>query len=255
MAADKAVEDDNRKLNEAGKWLRQDFLKFARDERFAVSFTNALPIYWNEYYSFDNAEQMAQNEAFRFADWFVFDYQQEESPTLLKVYYEERYDDLSIHQQQILDGWLNASPSTAYELLGYEGQTLQVREYFTGQEYEVYEPAGHGAVQIGDLLLGRLVPVRDQLEFSTVAAYLPQDEIADLGEKMDQARKIDAQAYPNASHEEFMRRHGHLIIHHALEQAELKGRPPVAGKDPNRADELVRKAAMRMRRLQQHLPT
>jgi hypothetical protein len=254
MAADKAVEEDNRKLDEAGKWLRQDFLKFARDERFAVPFATALPIYWNEYYSSENAEQMAQNEAFRFIDWFVFDYQHEGSPTLLSVYYQERYDDLSNHQQQVLDGWLNASPATAYELLGYEGQTLQVREYFTGQEYEVYEPAGHGPVQNGDLLLGRLVPVRDQLQFSTVAAYLPQDEIADLDEKMDEARKLDVQAYPDASHKEFMRRQGHLIIHHALEQAELKGRPPVAGKDPNRADELVRKAAMRMRRLQQHLP-
>lgn len=255
MAADRAVEEDNRKLSEAGKWLRQDFLKFARDERFAEPFATALPIYWNEYYSYDNAEQMAPNEAFRFIDWFVFDYQLDESPTLFNVYYEERYDDLSNYQQQVLDGWRNAPPSSAYELLGYEGQTLQVREFFTGQEFEVYEPAGHGPVQTGDLLLGRLLPVKDHLEFSTVAAYLPQDEIADLGEKMNQAREIDVQAHPDASYEDFMRRQGHLIIHHALEQAELKGRPPVANKDPNRADELVRKAAMQMRRLQQHLPS
>jgi hypothetical protein len=254
MAADKAIEEENRKLDEAAKWLRQDFLKFARDERFAVPFATALPIYWNEYYSYDNAEQMAPNEAFRFADWFVFDYHHEEGPSLLNVYYEERYDELSIYQQQVLDGWLNAPPATAYELLGYEGQTLQVREFFTGQEYEVYEPAGHGPVQNGDLLLGRLVPVRDQLQFSTVAAYLPQDEVADLVEKMDQARESDAQTYPGASYEEFISRQGHLIIHHALQQAELKGRPPVAGKDPNRADELMRKAATRIRRLQQHLP-
>lgn len=254
MAADKAVEEENRKLDEAAKWLRQDFIKFARDERFAVPFATALPIYWNEYYSYDNAEQMAQNEALRFVDWFVFDYRHhEEGPALITVYCGERYDDLSVYQQQVLDGWLNALPASAYELMGYEGQTLRVRDYFTGKEYEVYEPAGHGPVQDGDLLLGRLVTVRDQWQFSTVAAYLPHDEIADLDEKMDRAREIDAQTYPDSSHEEFMRRQGYLIIHHALEQAELKGRPPVAGKDPNRADELVRKAAMRMRRLQQHL--
>lgn len=254
MAADKAIEEEDRKLVEASKWLRQDFLRFAREERFAVPFASALPIYWNEYYTYDNAEQMSQNEAFRFVDWFVFDYQHEENPTLLDIYHEERYDDLSAQQQEVLDGWLNASPSTAYELLDHDGQNLHLRDFFTGQEFDVYEPSGHGPVQKGDLLLGRLVPVRDHLEFSTIAAYLPQDEIADLREKMEQAREIDAQAHPEASYEDFMRGQGHLIIHHALEQAERKGRPPVAGKDPDRADELVRKAAMQMRRLQQRLP-
>ena len=251
MAADKAAEEDKRKLAEAGKWLRQEFLKFARDERFVVSFSAALPLYWNDFYTIENAEQMSQNEAFRFIDWFVFDYQLDDGSRLIDIYHEDKYEDLSTYQQEVLNNWLTAPPSTAYELLGHDGQTLHVRDFFTGDEYDVYEPAGHGPVQNGDLLLGRLVPVRDQLEFSAVAAYLPEDEIGDLAGKLEQARTVDAETYPEADDEEFMRRHSHLIIHHALEQAELKGRPPVAGRDPNRADELVRKAATRMRSLQQ----
>jgi hypothetical protein len=92
--------------------------------------------------------------------------------------------------------------------------------------------------------------VQDHLEFSAVAAYLPQDEIADLGKKLEVARKIDSEAYPDSTVDEFMRRNGYLVIHHALEQAEIMGRPPVAASDPDRKDNLTRKAAQRLRKLQ-----
>jgi hypothetical protein len=253
MKADKAAEEENRKLEEAGKWLRQEFLKFAREERFAIPFASALSIYWNGHYTIENAEQMSPNEAFRFVDWFVFDYKDEDGSRIIDIYYEDRYEELSIYQQQILTGWLTAQPASAYELIDYNGQNLELRDFFSSSEVEVYEPAGHGPVQPGDLLLARIVPVNDKLEFSTVAAYLPQDEIADLNEKMTQALAADEEEFPGTSEEDAFRRHSQLIIHHALDQAEIKGRPPVAGSDPNRADELVRKAATRMRKLQQRL--
>ena len=252
MAEDRAAEAEKRRLAEAGRWLRRDFMKFARDQRFAAAFTRALPLYWNGCYTLDNAEEMSQNEAVRFFDWFVFDYQDEEDelPRLIDIYREERYETLSTAQQQVLDQWVNAPPASAYELLGWDGQTLQVRDFVSGETYDVHEPAGHGPVQAGDLLLGRLVPLLGRLEFSTLAAYLPQDEIADLADKLEQARAADRAEHPDADEQAFLRRHGHLIIHHALEQAEQQGRPPVAGHDPNRADELARKAARQLRRLQ-----
>jgi hypothetical protein len=250
MAADKAAEKEKRQLADAGTWLRRDFLKYARDERFAEQFALALQLYWNNLYSIDNAEDMSQNEAFRFFDWFVFDFQQDDKPRLIDVYYQERFEDLSGPQQQILSGWVNAPPAGAYVLNGYDGQILHLSDFVTGEAFDVYEPAGRGPVQEGDLLLGRLVPIQDQLEFSTVAAYLPQDEIADLAEKLERARAADAANHPDEPNESFMRRRGYLIIHHALEQAKLKGRPPVAGLDPNRADQMVRKAAKRLRKLQ-----
>ena len=111
----------------------------------------------------------------------------------------------------------------------------------------------HGLAQRGDLLLGRPVEISGRFEFSTLAAYLPQDEIADLGQKLEEARAVDAETYPEATEAEFLRRHGYLIIHHALEQAVLKGRPPVAAQDEVRSDKLVRKATRRLRGLQERL--
>jgi hypothetical protein len=249
MAADKAADQDKRKIEEAGKWLRQDFMKYARDERFAEPLAYALPFYWNNYYTIENAEEMSMNEALRFFDWFVFDYQHEGSDRLIVVYHQEKYDDLSEFQQPVLEEWLHAPPAAAYELSGYDGQDLFVRDFVSREEITIFEPAGHGRIQPGDLLLGRLLPVRDKLEFSTVAAYLPQDEIEDLAEKLEKAQEADSVAYPEATHEEFMRRNGYIIIHHALEQAVKKERPPVAALDPSQAGRLTRKAAKQIQKL------
>jgi hypothetical protein len=98
-------------------------------------------------------------------------------------------------------------------------------------------------VQLGELLLTRLVRVNDHYEFSTVAAYLPGKEISGLKEKIEAARKEDKASYPKASYEEFMRRNNTILIHHALEQAELAGRPPVARLDPHRSDPPIQQRA------------
>ncbi|MFN2224091.1 MAG: YecA family protein [Candidatus Promineifilaceae bacterium] len=254
MAADKAAEAERRELADAGQWLRRDFLRFAREERFAGAFAVALPLYWDNYYTFENADEMSENEAIRFFDWFFFDYQHEDEPRLVDVYNKERRRDLSQSQQQLLDLWLKAPPAGAYEMLDYKGQMLQLKDFLTGETFELYEPSGHGLVEPGDLLLGRPVEINDRLEFTTLAAYLPQDEIADLGDKLEEARAAGAERYPEAGHEEFLRRNGHLIIHHALAQAELKGRPPVAAQNQSRPDKkLVRRAAKSLRDLQERL--
>lgn len=250
MAADKEHDKERRRLADAARWLRRDLLSFAREERFTESFAAALQLYWNGLYTVENAEEMSQNEAFRFIDWFVFDFQQEDGSRLLDIYHREQYEDLAEQQKTVIDAWLDARPSGAYEFLGHDGQTLRVRDFVSGEELELFEPGGRGPLEQGDLLLGRPVPVQDHLEFSAVAAYLPQDEIADLGKKLEEARKIDSEAYPDSTVDEFMRRNGYLVIHHALEQAEIKGRPPVAAGDPDRKDNLTRKAAQRLRKLQ-----
>jgi len=249
MADDKAVEQEKRQEEDAAKWLRQDFLKYARDERFAEPLAYALPFYWNNHYTIENAEEMSMNEALRFFDWFVFDYQHEASERLIVVYHQEKSDNLSGPQQRVLDQWQYAQAATAYELSGYEGQNLFVKEFVTREELTIYEPSGHGRIENGDLLLGRLVPVRDRLEFSAVAAYLPQDEIGDLPQKLEEAQVTDRAAYSETTYQEFMRRNGYIIIHHALEQAEKKDRPPVAAEDPSQAGRLTRQAAKQIRKL------
>ena len=248
MKIDQDKEKAQRASKQAVQWLGRDLLAFARDERFAEAFATTLTEFWDGNYDISNAEEMSMDEALRFADWFAFDYLQPDGTRLIEVYKEEKWEDLSEVQQQVLDGWLEAGAFSGYELLGYDGQVLQLREFFTDEEFEVYEPSGPGEVGIGEVILARLVKAFDQWEFSTSAAYLPIDEIGDIKEKVAAARTADLVEHPDATHTDFMRRHNHLIVHHALEQAKLKRRPPVARLDPNRPDKKTQTIAKKVRK-------
>lgn len=249
LKIDQQAEKERRDYALAGSFLRRDLLKFARDDQFAEDFAKALPFYWNGLYDIENAETMSQPEALRFFDWFVFDYQPETGPRLIVQYHAAEREALSTVQQTVLDGWLDVGPCAPYTLTGYDGQMLHVQDFVTGAEADVYEAGGHGNVEIGDVILTRLVPVRDQLELSTTAAYLPAAEVADLREKLDAARAADAAAHPDAGYTDFMRRHSHLLVHHALEQAKRNGRPPVARLDPDRDDKKTQKLVRQIARL------
>ncbi|HSM56207.1 MAG TPA: SEC-C domain-containing protein [Candidatus Sulfomarinibacteraceae bacterium] len=230
MRADLEADRQRREALEAARFLRRDLISFARDERFAPSFGQALPVYWNGYYTIENAEEMSESEALRFFDWFAFDYEGGEGQErLLDVYRQECWDDLSSRQQAVLAQWQESvGPAGAYILVEYEGQTLRLQDFLSAATVEVYEAAGHGDAQPGDLILGRLLPVHDHLELSSAAAYIPQDEIADLPQKLEEAAAAFREAHPDASADDFLRRHNHLFVHHALEQAEKNGRAPVA---------------------------
>lgn len=248
MKADQEAEKERSHIQRAAGFIRRDLLKFARDERFAEDFAKALPLYWHDYYDASNAEQMSQPEALRFFDWFVFDYTLADGQRLIELYVEEQMADLSSHQQTIAADWLNAGAGTLYELTAYEGQKLQLRDIFTDESFEVYEGGGRGNVEVGELILTRLVPVADRLEFSTTSAYLPQAEITDVKEKMEAAKEAFLAENPETSHTEFMRRHSHLLVHHALVEAKNQGRPPVARLDADRSDKKTQKIAQGMAR-------
>ena len=165
---------------------------------------------------------------------------------LVDVYKTEQWDELSSYQQQTLDGWVTALPTHAYELQSSEGQTLLLKDVITDEVHEVYEGAGHGNAGKGDYILARIVPVQNRLEFTTNAAYLPKGEVADLPDKLKAARAEDS----DADYGDFLRANSHVMIHHALAQAEEKGRPPVARLDPDREDKKTVAAARAMRKVQ-----
>ncbi len=249
LKIDQAAEREERAWREAGRFLHRDLIKFARDERFAESFARALPFYWDDLYNVENAEEMSMDEAIRFFDWFAFDFKPEDSARLVEIYHNEKHSDLSSHQQEVLDSWLKTEPAWAYELVDYEGQMLKLRNFTTGETHEVFEASGRGNVEIGEVILTRLLPVKDRIEFSTTAAYLPAAEITDLADKLEAAKTADAESHPDDSYPEFMRRHNHILIHHALAEAKVQGRPPVARLNPNRQDQATQKVVRGMKRI------
>jgi hypothetical protein len=243
LQIDAAKEREEREQVEAARFLRLELPRFARDERFESEFNRALPLYWNNFYEADNAGEMSEFEALRFLDWFVFDHRLDDGSRILDIYLEEHSDSLTLSQRSLLESWQQADPAGAYELLDYHGQILELRDVFSGELYSVFEASGRGNVEIGEVILIRLIPVFDQIEFSTVAAYLPGDESNDLAAFMQAAQEAQDGSDSSQTMAEFARDNSHLIIHYALQKAQEAKRPPVARLDPHRTDPPIQPGA------------
>jgi hypothetical protein len=232
MAADLAADREARAWTEAVRDLRLAILEFADEERFEAEAGAAAAHYWNDYYNAETLPLMSPSEAERFLDWFAYDYTLPSGERVIDLFRNEQGESLSPPQRELLEQWAGGAPMGGYELTGYERQTLRLKEYLSGEMLDVYEPGGHGNAPLGSIILGRPVRVRDQYEFFTMPAYISPDEITDLREKLVAARAADGEKDADS-----MRRHNVLYIHHALEQAKIAGRPPVARLDPRHTAE------------------
>lgn len=252
-AAEKAAAEEQRNKEKTARELRRTILTYARDKvrepELAEAFATAISLFWNELYTLKTADEMDMNEAFRFFDWFVYDYQLPDGQRLIDHFVTEKHAEITAYQQEIVRDWRDAPPSTVYVYEDFDGfsQQFKLRGFFNDETYVVFSGAGSGRARQGDLIMARIVPVGQRLEFSTVAAYIPQAEIGDLRQTLTAAQQ------EGESQEAFMRRKGsYLLVHHAIAQSEANGRYPVARLDPKRLDKAaqrtVKKVVKKVRR-------
>lgn len=241
LPIDLAAEQQARQWADAARRLRADLLDFADEEQFDEAVADGLPRFWDGYYTAENDHLMDAFEADRFYDWFLFDYRPAEGEWTAPAarYAEAKVDALNETQRSLLAQWLEAPPMGGYILDDYEGQTLNLHDYLTGETVDVFLPSGHGSAPIGSLIVGRIVPIQDQREFFTAPAFIPPEELGDLEQTLRDAMAEVAAANPKADAAEQRRRTNYLIMVQGLGAAKKAGRPPVARLDPNRPTEPV----------------
>ena len=86
---------------------------------------------------------MSASEAERFLDWFAFDHVLPSGERPVELFRAEQGDTLPAPRRELLDRWAAAGPMSGYELLGYEQQTLRLRDVALGAEHDVYEPVSY----------------------------------------------------------------------------------------------------------------
>lgn len=237
MPSDLAADRAQRVWADAARELRLEILEFAGSERFEVEAGEAAVRYWNGLYTPETLALMSPSESERFLDWFAFDSALPSTGgRVVDLFLSEKRPTLSQEAAELLDLWSKSEPMSGYELRGYEGQTLRLKEFISGKEIELFEPGGHGSATTGSIILGRPVSVHDHLEFFSTPAYIPTEEVDGLSDKIATARDGDH----SGSNADFLRRHNTLFIHHALERAKAAGRPPVARLDPRYSSEVIR---------------
>lgn len=241
--AQREARKKQKRLKNAAVALRRKMINYSRDERFARALAAAVPLYWNDFYTIESADEMDQNESLRFFDWFFFDYQPADEPRLIERFYEEEAGNLDENQREVLEGWRDAPPASAFEYVDFDAYTnrFKLRDFFTDEEFTAISTAGSGYAQKGDLILTRLVPVGEELIFSTVGAFIPEDEIADLADKIAAAKENFLKENPDASDADFLRANNNLIIHHALSMSVENDRFAVTRLDPTRVDKAVKR--------------
>jgi len=251
LKIEQAQAKEDRAWESAARFLRRDFIVFAKEERFAESFAAGVALFFNDYHSIETAGQMSEPETLRFFDWFTYDYIPAGRPRLIEVYQTEKGELMDEQEGALLEGWLAAGPSCAYVFTDATGEgkrTLHLQNLFDDSEHVIQDSGGPGRAVSGDVLIARLLPFRDQLRQSGATGYLPADEAVDLKPFIMEAWAAFQQERPEAEWEYFLRRRSYLLAHYELEAAKKAGRPPVARLDPNRPQSRVGQMARRVRR-------
>ncbi len=228
-AQDKAQVAETRRWDAARQSLSRDVIAFAREKRFAESFAQGVELFWNGHYVLETADQMNQDEAIRFFDWFAFDYIPPDRPRLLDIYMAEKGESRNEYEKNILAAWQTAGPASAYMVTAIEGDKLHVQDLFDKSSCAVTSESGAREGAVGELLLAHLVTIRDELKFSGAAVRLPGQTAGEIEAMMNAAFEEYRAHHPQAAWPEFLRARSYLLNHFGLKQAEQEGRSPVSG--------------------------
>lgn len=236
LPIDQAKANEEREWEDAARFLRRDFLFYAREEKYAKPFASGIELFFNKYHTIETAHEMSELESFRFIEWFVFDHIPEEGQRLVEEYKTDKGDVLNQKESAVLDGWIQAGPACAYRLvdaIGEGKQTMVLQNIFDDAEYTVQNTGGPGVANNGDILIARLLPFREELRMGAATGYLPADEAEGLKPFILEAWEAFKEENPDGAWEDFLRRRCYLFAHYELDAAKKAGRPPVARLDPN----------------------
>ncbi|MGQ9459107.1 MAG: SEC-C domain-containing protein [Anaerolineae bacterium] len=218
--------------------LRTALVEFAQEEPFTEAVAEGLQLFWGDSYHPEALERMDEDEALLFFDWFAFDYRWgEEGQRLIERFAASEPEYLDERERALLQAWLAVPPGSAYRVEAVEGEdgTLHLQDLFADRwpegvptRVDVLAPAAAKAVEPGEILLGRPVPVGSTMRLSGSTVRLPGEVASALRQFIEEAEAAYKGEHPEASWLEFLRDRGYLFVHFAMRHAEEEGRPPVS---------------------------
>jgi len=237
MPKDQASHLEKLLWERAYRSLRTELVEFAQEEPFTEAVAEALKLFWGDYYHPEALERMNEDEALLFFDWFAFDYRWgEEGQRLIERFAASEPEYLDERERALLQAWLAAPPGGAYRVEAVtEDGTLHLQDLFADRlpegmpaRHEVLAPTAAKVVEVGEILLGRPVPVGSTTRLSGSTVRLPGEVEGALRQFIEEAEAAYREEHPGASWLEFLRDRAYLFVHFAMRHAEAEGRPPVS---------------------------
>lgn len=156
----------------------------------------------------------SEEAAFKYNSWFLFDWEVEDEGTVADLFLEEQHADLNEAERRFLAG-LTRAPLRLYEVEQvHRGESLTVRDLWSGDCFRVAERTASRQIVTWDLLGARVTPDADSGRIFEGGLYLYPASMK--GEVLGHFRRLYRRFLrktPAGDSNAFFRRHGMVFNH------------------------------------------
>ena len=215
---------------------RQDYadlldalFEFLQNPSLVLDVKPAFALFWNGDYGLGAMAALDPKDLFRFFEWFIFDYPTlQDKKRVVGIFQEERGPSLSEGVRAMLGQWAQA-PLSLYRVDdAVPGRSLHLCDLLLEGEERVQDDEISQSVTSGDLVLGRLLEVRNGLRLSASPIVLPPALQAEMVESMERYWSRYQEANFGADRLTFLRDSSYLLNHVLLRQVRADGDRPRA---------------------------
>lgn len=161
---------DQIRWRKTGQLLRRKLGEFADRTAFFDEAAKAQELYLDSIASGfgDREDDFTMERCF---EWFIFDYVMSWGRTLIEDF--KGSQTFSEMEKQLLENW-SAARVSVYEVIHVvPGRCIVIRDLIQRDEFTVQDPSVADLVEVGTVLLMRVLKVGDEYEFSTSGLALP----------------------------------------------------------------------------------
>lgn len=204
----------------------------------------ALQRYWNGKYS---AEQLAELDdledrgADRFLTWLAFDYRLDDGRTLIERLSDDPSTlELTEAEQKLLPHWPGVTLSAYVVKTLRKGQDIQAADLLAERTYTIADSAASRRLEVGDVVVGHLLPAGDTYIIGGAAAHLTPDTADKLREFAGLHLEAMRREHEAAGWDDLLRAQSEILNHFVMEL-------PVEAPDPSVMEKIILQTRVALR--------
>ena len=197
---------------------------------------DALRRYWNGKYEIEQLTELDDLEdrgADRFLTWLAFDYRLDDGRTFIKrLAAEPSTLELTEHEAKLLPHWSGMALRAYLVQTIRKGQDILVQDLLTETSYTVADSAASRRLELGDVVVGHLLPAGDVWVIGGSAAHLTPDTAEKLREYAALHLEAFRRDHDGAGWDDLLGEQSEILNHFVMEL-------PVEEPNPTLLDDII----------------
>lgn len=196
----------------SGYNLRRYLGEFADRPSFAWDTARAQDIYLgcHDRRLFESEDEFSMERCF---EWFIFDYKLSNGKTVIETFFNENSQALDELETALLKNWIDSCISL-YQVTGITpGKGLSIKNLLYREEAVVRDLNVSSEIEVGNILLVRVLKVGEEYEFSTSGIALPGESKEFLLKELRRERQLffSISKTKNSGWKAYLKENGHKI--------------------------------------------